>query len=41
MQKNKLTIAKNMLKKRYDISTIQDITGLSKNAIEKLIAKHE
>jgi predicted transposase/invertase (TIGR01784 family) len=36
IQKNKLAIAKNMLKKGYDIKSIQEITELSKETIEKL-----
>ncbi|OJW69900.1 MAG: hypothetical protein BGO68_03200 [Candidatus Amoebophilus sp. 36-38] len=36
VQKNKLTVAKNMLKKGYDISSIQEITELPKGTIEGL-----
>ena len=32
----KLEIAKNMLKKEIDIQTIEEITGLTKEEIEKL-----
>ena len=36
IQKNKLAIAKNMLAKGYAIKDIEEITGLSREAIEKL-----
>ena len=36
IKKNRLVVAKNMLKKRYDIKSIQEITQLSKETIEKL-----
>ena len=36
VQKNKLTVAKNMLKKGYDINSIQEITELPKETIENL-----
>lgn len=36
IQENKLTIAKSMLKKGYNIKSIQEITELSKETIEKL-----
>lgn len=36
IKKGKLAVAKNMLKKGYDIKSIQEITDLSKETIEKL-----
>ncbi|OJW72228.1 MAG: hypothetical protein BGO68_06260 [Candidatus Amoebophilus sp. 36-38] len=36
IEKNRLAIAKNMLKKGYAIKSIQEITELSKETIEKL-----
>jgi predicted transposase YdaD len=35
-QARNLAIAQNMLKKGYSVQSIQEITGLSKEAIEKL-----
>lgn len=36
IKKNRLVVAKNMLKKGYDVKSIQEITELSKETIEKL-----
>ncbi|OJW68395.1 MAG: hypothetical protein BGO68_05570 [Candidatus Amoebophilus sp. 36-38] len=36
IEKNTLTITKNMLRKGLDISLIQDITGLDKHRIEEI-----
>jgi predicted transposase/invertase (TIGR01784 family) len=35
-QESRLTIAKNMLAKGYSIKDIEEITGLTREAIEKL-----
>jgi predicted transposase/invertase (TIGR01784 family) len=35
-QSEKLAIAKNMLKKGFDINSIEEITGISRENIEKL-----
>ena len=39
-KQEKLEIAKNMLKKGIDIQTIEEITGLTKEEIDKLIKKN-
>jgi predicted transposase YdaD len=36
MEKEKLVIAKNMLRKGCEISFMQEVTGLSKEEVEKL-----